>query len=478
MNHPQSLAFVDVETTGLNPRRHRVIEVGILRVENGVIVDQLNTVVQPHIHVPEEIFKMTGITPEEIARAPEFDEISYQIRGLLDNAIFIAHNARFDYAFMKHEFDRNGSQFKSKVLCTVRLSRRLFPGLPSYSLGSLIRYFGFSVDVRHRAYADAEVLLQLYEKSIEEFGEDHVAKIVNLMLKSSSTPSSLSEDIIEKLPERSGVYIFRGENEHIPLYVGKSVNIKERVKSHFSGDYSSPTDLRITSQIRSVEFIETAGEIGALIRESDTVKTLMPVYNRSLRRRHNLVVALRDSTQKYDRVAIYELEELGPDKVTEVMAVFKSKKQAKEQLRALANEYMLCPKLLGLENSRGRCFASQLGKCKGACTGDEDPVDYNMRFADCFATTKVKRWPFPKAIVIEETDKKLKECHVIDNWCYLGSLSYKDENDTPTVERFSPRFDWDIYKILVSAVLKSKASSIRQLSRQEARLVKQKNPKI
>jgi DNA polymerase III subunit epsilon len=230
---PEALAFVDTETTGLNPRRNRIIELGIIRVENGREVARMDTMLNPHLRLPPEIYKLTGITNDDLLRAPDWSDVQNDVREILEGAVFVAHNARFDYAFLKHEFMRGDSELKARVMCTVKLTRKLFPGLPRYSLSSIIDHFGLSPKSRHRAFADAEVLHDLFKLAISTHGEANVAKAVHSILKSPSLPSNLPKTIVDDLPESSGVYTFFGDS-NLPLYVGKSVNIKARVKSHFA----------------------------------------------------------------------------------------------------------------------------------------------------------------------------------------------------------------------------------------------------
>lgn len=448
---PEALAFVDTETTGMNPMRHRVIEIGIIRVERGREVARVDTLLNPHSHLPPEIYALTGISYDDLLRAPDFNDIQNEVREILDGAVFVAHNARFDYAFLKHEFLRHDSDFRAKILCTVKLARRLFPGLPRYNLASIIEHFGFSPTARHRALADAEVLWELFQNALATKGELAVSEAVHSILKTASLPSNLPRELVDKLPEKPGIYTFFGES-NLPLYVGKSVNIKERVKSHFSSDHSNATDLTMSSQIKKIETLTTAGEIGALIRESDAIKALMPVYNKQLRRRRDLIVAVRTVSKDIYKVDIKNLQEIDHEDQNNIMAVYKTIKQAKESLNRLCKEYNLCPIYLGLESGKGPCFGSQIGICNGVCRGDETPELYNQRFSEAFAKTKVREWPFQTAIILKEQAENLTELHIVDNWRYLGSVVYDSDQDEPKVEKYTPRFDWDIYKILAKAV--------------------------
>jgi DNA polymerase III subunit epsilon len=220
-------------------------------------------------------------------------------------------------------------------------------------------------------------------------------------------------------------------------------------------DHANSKDLTMSSQIKRIDTTKTAGEIGALIRESDAIKNLMPVYNKQLRRRRDLTVALYLQKDGISCVSIEDLENVTED-MENMMAVYKSKKQAKENLHQLSRDYNLCPKYLGIESGKGACFGSQIGICNGVCRGDEKAVFYNARFAEAFANTRVKQWPFGSAIIFKEESATMTELHLIDKWCYLGSLVYELGDDELKVTRCTPCFDWDIYKILAKAVFKGK----------------------
>lgn len=448
----QPLAFIDTETTGLSPARDRIIEIGIIRVENGKIVDQIDTLINPNSFVPPEIFTLTGISESEIVSAPEFGDVENKIQAILEGAIFTAHNARFDYAFLKHELVRLGKPYQARVLCTVKLVRHLFPGLRRYSLSHLIDHFGINPAARHRAYADATVLWELYRIAVQEHGAERVHSEIDGIIKTSALPSNLRRIEVENLPESPGIYMFYGDDSKLPLYVGKSVNVKSRVKNHFTNDHQVTKDLTMSSQISRVEAVVTAGEVGALIREVDAIKNLSPVYNKKLRKLSELYVATSKTVNGYlsvkiDRVAEEKLEPSG------VVAIYKTKKTAQAALHDLCRKHNLCPKLMGLEHGPGRCFMSQIGSCFGACTAEEDSAIYNLRFREAFDATTIEPWPFSGPVSLKEQNLEgLVEIHVISDWKYLGSVVYaQDEIDQSKKQHIEPVFDWDIYRILAKA---------------------------
>lgn len=436
---PSKIAFVDIETTGTSFYRDRIIEVGVLRVENNKLVDTYKTLVNPETHLPEQITAITGITTNNLDSAPTFSGVRKHLEAILGNCVFAAHNARFDYGFIKTEFRRDGSLFKAKNLCTVKLSRNLFPEYPRHGLDMLIERFGFAVAKRHRAFDDAEVLWKFYQLMQKTIPKARFAETVAKVLKKPSLPIGLSEETLDNLPESPGVYIFYGE-QGMPLYVGKSINVHDRVMSHFSNDTRIGKEMKLSQQARSIEVVETAGELGALFKESQLIKDLQPLYNRQLRFARKLTVLL-PKAGKYNSLSVEEVDQIANP--SEILGIFKSPLQAKQFLITICKDHHLCEKILGLEKGSGACFAYRLGKCAGACIDQEKPVLYNGRFTIAFTKSKLRRWPFDGPIAIKEANLDSTERHIIDNWCYLGT----QKNDTDEIST-EIKFDLDTYKIL------------------------------
>lgn len=504
---PSKLAFVDIETTGLRAFHDRVIEIAILRVEDNKITRSFTSLIDPQTHLPQEITRMTGITTQELENAPTFRQIKDDVLDILLGCTFVAHNVRFDYSFIRNEFKRHNLTYSSKHFCTVRLSHALYPRFRRHNLDSLIERFGFKCSNRHRAYDDARVLVDFYNKIIADFSPEQIEKAIDMAIKKPSIPLRLKTDL-SALPENPGVYIFYG-NQGTPLYVGKSKNLRERILSHFSADLRSPVDMKISQQIVSIETIETAGELGALILESDLIKKMLPLYNQKSRLKRELVV-LRKKTNKdgYETIKMetitnpfqntqlpkhseYSVNQKSSDKsenqigqisdypektellthrhaefsesselpnfpslpdFDSILGFFKSRKQAKKILAEVAMKHLLCDKLLGLESGNSQkkssCFAYRLGRCKGACVGREKSLMYNLRFTLAFSLTKIKQWPFRGPIIIEEAGQNKKEYLIINQWLYLGSIRTDEDRNEDKKITESPTFDLDIYKIL------------------------------
>ena len=440
-----NLAIIDVETTGGSAPYDRIIEIGIVRVENNKIVRKFETLINPETTLSPFIENLTGIVTKDLENAPLFSEIKSEIVELLDDAIFVAHNARFDYSFIKNELKRIGIPYSAKQLCTVKLSRLLFPAFSHHNLDSIIERFEIECKRRHRAYDDAYVLWEFLQKIPNTISEEKFEKALQAILKKPSLPPLLKSSQIAKLPEKAGVYIFYGSSA-IPLYIGKSISIKDRVMSHFINDTDSSTELEISQQVERIETILTGGELSALLLESELIKKMQPIYNRKLRHARKLVTLKRKLTKEgYHSVSISNGEEIKSDEIEDVLGIFKSVKSAKEHLANLVDEYSLCQKMVGLQKISGPCFSYHLEKCKGACVGAENPNIFNARFIMAFSKTKLSAWPFSGPILVKEKKDDIGEAMLFDKWCYLGKYSeyvYEESNDVTTLS------DMDVYKIL------------------------------
>jgi DNA polymerase III subunit epsilon len=451
---PKSLSFVDIETTGLSASHNRIIELGIIRVDEDRVIKEFNSLINPETaRIDPFIQDMTGITLEELERAPSFYELKDEISETLADSVFVAHNVRFDYGFIRNEFKRVGMRYSSKHFCSVKLARILYPTLPRYGLDKIIENFNIQIKNRHRAYDDARVVFDFYNLSKSSLNSNVFEDAVATVLKKTTLPVSISPETIDSLPDAPGVYIFYGDSG-MPLYIGKSINIRERVISHFSNDLNSPTDMKLYQQAIDIESIETAGELGALLLESKLIKEKQPLFNRKLRDSRKMQILLkRTDMNGYSTVSFKELGNLESKEINNILGVFKSKKLLNEYVYGVAKEKQLCPKLLGMEKGKGSCFYFHLGTCKGACIGKEKSISYNMRFDEGFYSKKVKPWKFKGAIGIKELGE-ISEMHIVDNWCYLGSLKSEFENIKELNQNYI--FDYDTYKILSKFILNPK----------------------
>lgn len=453
-------AFVDVETTGFNPTSDRIIEIAVVRYEDGQIRDTYQTLINPEIYVSNFIQEMTGIDMVALQSAPLFVDIAEEILERLEGATLVAHNAGFDYGFLKAEFRRLNYDFRPDKLCTVQLSRALFPQYTGHGLDAVISRFGIQVHDRHRALGDTLATIKFFEIARDKIGADYFGQTIKRLTRTAQLPPNISSAVIEKLPNTTGVYLFYGENGTL-LYVGKSRNIRQRVKDHFYID--DPNSFKFLHEIRDIDYEVTAGEIGALIRESTLIKERLPLFNKQLRRTHRLILAKETINETgYKTLTLEDKIAISPEEVGRIVGVYRSKTQAKEHFAELTAQYTLCDRYMGLENTRSACFGYHLKRCNGACVQKESPDAYNARFDSAFGQYKVKAWPYAGPVAIREYNEEfdMTEVHLLDTWCYLGSAETEEE----LLERLSgeKKFEYDTYKIL-HAVIHRNASVVREI---------------
>lgn len=450
-------AIVDTETTGLSASRGQIIEIGILRVENGEVVKTFKSLINPGRLLSHTIAGITGITDAELEHAPYFEDVAEEIADMLHGAILIAHNARFDYSFIKGEFTRLGQKYTAKTLCTVKLSRLMFPAQRAHNLDAVMEEHGIECAARHRAFEDAEVLWHFFRAAEEKLGADAVLGHINRALKRHTLPAQLDPATVATIPNRPGVYIFYGQGGEV-LYVGKSVTLRTRVLSHFSGDTGNARELAMCQETADIEYRETSGELSALFLESKLIKELSPVYNRALRRVRELAVIKKIPTSAgYDSLAVEYTGDIDQEALPNILAVCRSQAQAKAFLRKVVKEHNLCSKLLGLEKGDGACFGRQLEACLGACIGEEDPAAYNKRFKKAFARYRIKAWPFAGPIMVkDESEEGEGTAYVVNNWCLTEVIDYT--GDSKSSQKVSAMFDLDSYKIFSRFLLDPKNS--------------------
>ena len=440
----QPLAIVDVETTGTSSAYHRVIEVAVLRVVGGKVVRRFQSLVNPERYISPLIEQITGITNRDVAEAPRFGDLAGRLRPLFKDAVLVAHNARFDLAFLQSEFARLGQRFQPRALCTVKLSRRLFPAERRHDLSSLIERHGLPCQARHRAMGDAEAVLAFLELVGRTVDAEALDAVIAQLLRSRTLPPHLDPGTLEHLPSGPGVYLMYGNHGQL-LYVGMSKNVRERVLDHFS----TRQELDMCQQVGRLEAHSTAGELGAALLELHLIKTLRPMYNQVSRSTRPLVVLLRSVDRAgYLRVRMLEGEEVHPRDAERVLATFKNRRQAERFLAEAAKRHSLCHKLLGLEEARTHCFAYHLHRCRGACAGEEPAELYNERLEQAFARRRVLAWPFGGSVVInEEGPDGTGEVFLLDQWRLLAGVRYSELGQEPLLGG-NTVFDYDSYKVL------------------------------
>ena len=398
-------AIIDVETTGLNARSDRITEIALYVHDGEKIIDHYETLINPDVRIPNHISMLTGITNKMVCSSPRFHEAARTIVEMTEGAVLVAHNAGFDYNFLRYEFKRLFFEYKRKTLCTKRLSRKLLPGLRSYGLGNLCKQLKILNHSRHRAGGDAMATVKLFEYLLRLEGGDPGGRI-------SGYHSHLKPEVVDDLPEAPGVYYFLDEAGKI-IYIGKSVNIRQRVISHLNNNQTKRA-VEMRDQIREVNFQLTGSDLVAQLLESDEIKRHKPVFNRS-QRRSVFSYGLFSYTGKDGYVRL-KVDRIKKDQVP--LTAYSSATEGRNHLNRMIIEYNLCQKLCGVYKTDKACFHFQIEECYGACIGKEPPESYNDRALDAIARYTYRN----KNFFIIDDGRNEEELSIIkvENGAYIG----------------------------------------------------------
>ncbi|WP_245756755.1 3'-5' exonuclease family protein [Flexibacter flexilis] len=373
-NNTLMYAIIDIETTGGQPTQDRITEIAVVIHDGEKIVEEYSTLVNPCRSIPYQITQLTGISNEMVRDAPKFYEVAKKIVELTENKIFVAHNVRFDYSFIKKEFNDLGYNYSRKTLCTVRLSRKILAGLPSYSLGRLCESLQIPMTARHRALGDAMATAHLFTLLLQNDAQDTIQKTVADEVKAALLPPSLNRQQISELPELAGVYYFHDAEGRV-IYVGKSKSIRKRVLSHFAVDLKSKKAIEFKNNIADITYETTGNELVALLYESHLIKKIKPLYNRA-QRRSNFSYGIYDYEDGNGYIN-FVVEKV---RTGQTPLLYLSNADAgKNTLFNMVQQYQLCQKYCGLYKTQGACFDHQIKVCAGACVQKESPESYNER---------------------------------------------------------------------------------------------------
>jgi DNA polymerase-3 subunit epsilon len=459
---PTDLVFVDLETTGGNAAHHRIIEIGIVRLRDGVVIEEWSTLVNPECIIPPYIESFTGISNRLVGSAPRFADIGRVVLDKLKPAavapVFVAHNARFDYGFLRAEFRRADLAFCAPVLCTVKLSRRLFPEELRHNLDAVMARHGLQCSARHRALGDAQVISDFWITLCRELPEDTLAAAAHAAMGAVKLPPHLPEGLPDELPDGPGMYRFFGERAGVEgealLYVGRAGSLRSAILGHFADDGAAGRaagtrgrGAPLKEAVRRIEWEETAGELGAALLELEALRVQTPLYNRHVRTPKRCVTL--KLAEDSSALAIVPVDELESFELDGCFGIFHAPKDARRALGEIARARELCPKILGLEESAGSCLAHQLGRCKGACIGKEPLVLHAVRVQMALASLKLKAWPFPGRVALRERSAFGAEVlHVLERWRYIGT-AHGEEELASLARRAAPQgFDPQLYKVL------------------------------
>jgi len=398
-------AIIDVETTGLSPHSEKITEIAILIHNGKEVIEEFVTLIDPEKKIPYRITQLTGISNKTVEGAPRFYEVAKKIIEVTKNMIMVGHNVAFDYNFIRSEFNSLGYDFKRERLCTVKMSRKLIPLQRSYGLGNLCKELDIVNPSRHRALGDATATVKLFELllSIDP-------AITDIPLKGLS--SNLSNEKIKELPQKPGVYYFFNKQGDT-IYIGKSINIRNRVLSHISNN-TSKKEIELKNCMTDVEYELTGNELTALLLESAEIKRNKPLFNRAqLRTVFTYGLFSYQNSDGYICLNIDKNNRKDPPLTT-----FTNQLSAKEFLFNLVEEHGLCQKLCGLYKTQHACFHYHIKQCNGACIGKETPGNYNLRVKE-----SIKRFKFDQSnfIIIDKGRTTEERALVaVENGKYVG----------------------------------------------------------
>jgi DNA polymerase-3 subunit epsilon len=365
-------AIVDIETTGGHASANGITEIAICIHDGNEVVQRYQTLINPGKDIPVYIQALTGISNEMVQQAPTFKEVAYDIYNLLHGHIFVAHNVNFDHSFVKYHLGAAGYDLQCNKLCTVRLSRKILPGMASYSLGKLCHQLSIGNSARHRAAGDADATAELFTMLLNSDKENHITEALKQRSKEKVLPPNLHRKFIEKLPSTPGVYYFH-DNKGKVVYVGKAVNIKKRVDSHFSGNNSGAQRQDFMRHIHQISFQECGTELMALLTEAVEIKRLWPKFNRSQKKlEFNFGLYTYEDQRGYLRIAVDKRR-----KYSTPVHTCSSLIEGRNLLLRLIDTFGLCPKFCFIQTNNDTCTSTAQEHC--ACTGHESADDYNNK---------------------------------------------------------------------------------------------------
>ena len=366
-------AIVDIETTGSYAAANGITEICIHLHDGEKTTGIFESLVNPGQPIPRHIQAMTGITDAMVSTAPRFEDIAAKVHEMLSDRVFVAHNVNFDYSFILAHLRECGFEIKDKKLCTVRLSRKILPGMGSYSLGKLCHSLGITINNRHRAGGDTEATVKLFETLLKNDREDFIRKSLLRNSKEQQLPPHVPKEHFEQLPYTPGVYYFHDAKGRV-IYVGKARNIRYRVNSHFSNNSESRQKQNFMQHIHAISYSSCGTELMACILESSEIRKRWPVFNQSQKRWEDVYgLFVYEDRKGYQRLAI----DKNRNRMNPVYT-FHYLVDGHAMLRRLIRENALCPSLCFLQKQEG-CEGINVGYCKGACRGDEDAHNYNLR---------------------------------------------------------------------------------------------------
>ncbi len=454
MDSSTPLAFVDVETTGLSPTENRIAEIGVVAVDRDCAARWTTMVRTPS---SRDRPPPRDPTAQATSDAPLFRDIAARLAQMLSGRLIVAHNARFDHAFLKAEFDRAGIAFDPQVLCTVMLSRKLNPAFEHHDLDALAQHHRLRVDARHRALPDADLVWQLWQALQRKHSAELFAEAIARLLAGPVLPPELDASLIDRLPNAPGAYLFHGERNR-PLVAGAAGNLRLHVLNYFRVDQATDKALEYAHRITNITWRATKGLLGAQLHaamiDADRVGAAQ-------RRPGNAVFTLQLSPESVPSVAIVPVAVGRAMPAAESFGTFGSERKARNALVRLAARHGLCHALLGISMvAKGGCLACPVDRPGGGCVGRIERKKQLMRVFDTLRPLRLPVWPHRGPVGIRERS----DIHIVDHWQFIGTAESESEV-WALLENHSGEFDSRLQRLLGRTLSRLPRSRIVDLSR-------------
>lgn len=397
-------AIVDIETTGGHASANGITEIAVYIHDGTKVIRHFETLINPMQPIPKFITSLTGIDNAMVADAPVFNEVADVLFELLNDNVFIAHNVNFDYSFVKHQLKQSGYELTAKKLCTVRLGRKVFPDQPSYSLGNLCRSLRIPIENRHRAGGDAKATAKLFDFMLANGAQEHIDQMLKRNSAEHWLPMNLDKQLIDKLPGKPGVYYFHNNKDKV-IYVGKAINLKKRVSSHFTHNDPDLKRQNFIRHIHKVTYRQCATELEAIVLESTEIKRLWPRYNKS-QKQPEVKYALYsfEDNRGYIRLAIDKKKKHLPH-----LYNFNLLHEGQVLLKKMIEEFQLDPRL---------CFIDKTPHTKQEQRDMEPPAVYNARIRHALDGLMQQLPTF--ALVDDGINNEEKLCLLVERGSFWG----------------------------------------------------------
>ncbi|TXC82108.1 exonuclease domain-containing protein [Luteibaculum oceani] len=404
-------AVIDIETSGFSGLFNRITEISVFITDGIQVLDEYTSLVNPHCKIPYSITRLTGIDNSMVDEAPDFSEIADKIDEITQGCVFVAHNVNFDYSFVEREFREAGKSFKRKKLCSVRYAKSVFPDHQSYSLGNICRDLGIQITDRHRARGDAEATVELLRRCLKkDANKTELNKMLNPRLRGATLPTNIDFELFNSLPECPGVYHFLNKSGKV-IYVGKALNIKQRVTSHFTSKAAKSINMKL--EIADIRCQLSGNELLSFLMETHDIKRYYPKYNSAQKRYTKLL-----------NLAVYENQkgilQLGVlvGRPREPYIQFTNRSAAYRFIQDFIDEYELCIHQQAMQPLKKNAEVINHDACRGVCAGKESVKDYNERVRD--ALNQQKPNLDQEFIVLEGRTEDEKAVVQLENGIYAG----------------------------------------------------------